>query len=57
MQHAQANQYLAIIQTDEEEITRDIVEYDALSASEAQAYAFDDLKDNQKVISVWLRIL
>ena len=52
-----ANQYLAIIQTDEEEITRDIVEYDALSASEAQAYAFDDLKDNQRVISVWLRIL
>jgi hypothetical protein len=57
MQHTPANQYIAIIQTDDEEMTRDIVEYDAFSASEAQAYAFDDLADNQRVVSIWLRIL
>ena len=57
MQHTPANSYMAIIQTDDDEITREIVEYDAFSASEAQAYAFDDLADNQRVISVWLRVL
>ena len=48
--------YLVQIETDNE-TNRQFVEYEAFSSSEAQAYAFDDLKDNQRVVSVWERVL
>lgn len=53
------NEYVAVIETENTngDITRDFVEYNAYSASEAQAYAFDDLSDNQRVISIWQRVL
>ena len=51
------NQYVAVIETDDDELNRDFVEYEAFSSSEAQAYAFDDLKENQRVVSVWQRVL
>lgn len=57
MQHPAVNQYIACIETNEDELKRDFFEYDALSASEAQAYAFDDLESNQRVVSIWLRVL
>lgn len=51
------NQYVAVIETDDDKLNRDFVEYEAYSASEAQAYAMDDLQDNQRVISIWQQIL
>ena len=53
------NEYLANIETEHAngDIVRDFVEYNALSSSEAQAYAFDELAENQRVISVWQRVL
>ena len=51
------NQYVAVIETADDELNRDFIEYDALSSSEAQAYAMDDLADDQRVISVWQRVL
>jgi hypothetical protein len=51
------SQYVAVIETADDELAREFVEYDAYSASEAQAYAFDDLTDDQRVVSVWQRIL
>jgi hypothetical protein len=50
------NQYAATIETDDDELHRETVEYDALSASEAQAYAMDDLQDNQRIVAIWQRI-
>lgn len=50
------NQYAATIETDDDELNRETVEYDALSASEAQAYAMDDLQDNQRIVAIWQRI-
>jgi N6-adenosine-specific RNA methylase IME4 len=50
------NQYAATIETDDDELNRETVEYDALSASEAQAYAMDDLQENQRIIAIWQRI-
>lgn len=52
-----AAQYVAVIETNGDELNRDFVEYDAFSASEAQAYAMDDLQDDQRVVSIWQRIL
>jgi hypothetical protein len=39
------NEYIATIETEHDngDIVRDFVEYNALSSSEAQAYAFDEL--------------
>lgn len=52
------NEYIVIVETEGDgEITREPIEYNAYSSSEAQAYAFDDLQDNQRVISVWQRVL
>lgn len=52
------NEYLVVIETDGDgEITREPIEYNAFSSSEAQAYAFDDLNENQRVVSVWQRVL
>jgi hypothetical protein len=53
------NEYIATIETEHDngDIARGFVEYNALSSSEAQAYAFDDLAENQRVISVWQRVL
>jgi hypothetical protein len=53
------NEYVAVIETEQAngDIEREFVEYEAFSSSEAQAYAMDDLQDNQRVISVWQRIL
>jgi hypothetical protein len=53
------NEYIVNIETEHDngDIARDLVEYNALSSSEAQAYAFDDLAENQRVISVWQRVL
>ena len=51
------NTYVAIIETEDDELNRDFVEYDAFSSSEAQAYAMDDLQDNQRVVSIWQRVL
>jgi hypothetical protein len=50
------NQYAATIETDDDELNRITIEYDALSASEAQAYAMDDLQDNQRIVAIWQRI-
>lgn len=52
-----AKQYVVVIETEGDELNREFVEYDAHSSSEAQAYAFDDLQDNQRVVSVWERVL
>lgn len=53
------NEYVAVIETEETngDVSREFVEYNAFSSSEAQAYAFDDLADNQRVVSVWQRVL
>jgi hypothetical protein len=52
------NEYVAVIETEGDgELHREYVEYNALSSSEAQAYAFDDLADNQRVVSIWQRVL
>lgn len=53
------NEYVAVIETEAPngDITREFVEYEAYSSSEAQAYAMDDLQDNQRVLSVWQRII
>lgn len=52
------NEYVAVVETaGDGELIREFVEYNALSSSEAQAYAFDDLKDDQRVVSVWQRVL
>lgn len=50
------NEYAATIETDEDELNRETVEYNAYSASEAQAYAMDDLNDNQRIVAIWQRI-
>jgi hypothetical protein len=50
------NQYVAVIETKDDELNREFIEYDAYSASEAQAYAFDDLTEDQRIVSVWQRI-
>lgn len=52
-------EYVAVIETEETngDVSREFVEYNAFSSSEAQAYAFDDLADNQRVVSVWQRVL
>jgi len=36
--------------------TRETVTYEAYSASEAQAYAMDDLEENQRIVAIWQRI-
>ena len=52
------NEYVAVIETEGDgELHREYVEYNALSSSEAQAYAFDDLADSQRVVSIWQRVL
>ena len=53
------NEYIVNIETEHDngDIVRDFIDYNALSSSEAQAYAFDDLAENQRVISVWQRVL
>ena len=52
------NEYVVVIETaGDGELTREFIEYNAFSSSEAQAYAFDDLADNQRVVSVWQRVL
>lgn len=52
------NEYMVVIETQGDSgATREPVEYNAFSSSEAQAYAFDDLEDNQRVVSVWQRVL
>lgn len=53
------NEYVAVIETEEVngDVSREFVEYNAFSSSEAQAYAFDDLAENQRVVSVWQRVL
>ena len=48
--------YIVQIETNDE-TNRQFVEYEALSSSEAQAYALDDLNDSQRVVSVWERVL
>ena len=52
------NEYVVVIETEGDgEVIREFIEYNAGSSSEAQAYAFDDLEDNQRVVSVWQRVL
>ena len=52
------NEYLVVIETEGDgERTREPVEYNAFSSSEAQAYAMDDLEENQRIVSVWQRVL
>ena len=52
------NEYLVVIETEGDgEITREPFEYNAFSSSEAQAYAMDDLEENQRIVSVWQRVL
>ena len=51
------NQYAATIETDDDEMRRETFEYEAFSASEAQAYAMDDLQDNQRIVAIWQRVL
>ena len=52
------NEYIVIVETEGDgEVTRDWYEINALSSSEAQAYAMDDAEDNQRIISVWQRVL
>jgi N6-adenosine-specific RNA methylase IME4 len=50
------NEYAATIEIDNDELNRQTIEYDALSASEAQAYAMDDLQENQRIVAIWQRI-
>ena len=52
------NEYIVIVETEGDgHVTREPVEINAFSSSEAQAYAADDLEENQRVISVWQRVL
>jgi hypothetical protein len=52
------NEYIVIVETEGDgEVTRDWHEISAYSSSEAQAYAMDDAEDNQRIISVWQRVL
>ena len=52
------NEYMVVIETEGDGyVTREPIEYNAFSSSEAQAYAFDNLEENQRVISVWQRVL
>lgn len=52
------NQYVVVVETQGDgEVTRDYVELEAYSASEAQAYAMDDITEDQRVHSVWQRVL
>ena len=51
------NQYAATIETDDDELSRETFEYEALSASEAQAYAMDDLQEDQRIVAIWQRVL
>ena len=53
------NEYVAVIETEEKngDIDREFVEFNAQSPSEAQAFAVDELADNQRVVSVWQRVL
>lgn len=51
------NSYIVEIETDDDPSNREFIEYEAFSASEAQAYAFDSLGDMQRIISVWQRVL
>lgn len=52
------NEYIVIIETEGDgETTRDWYEINAYSSSEAQAYAIDDIEENQRVVSVWQRVL
>lgn len=51
------NQYAATIETEDEELSRETFEYEALNASEAQAYAIEDLEDNQRVVAIWQRVI
>jgi hypothetical protein len=54
----QMNEYIVIVETEGDgEVTRDWHEISAYSSSEAQAYAMDDAEDNQRIISVWQRVL
>tara|TARA_R110000868_G_scaffold383532_1_gene650505 strand:- start:1107 stop:1280 length:174 start_codon:yes stop_codon:yes gene_type:complete len=53
MQH----QYAATIETGDDERIRETIEIEARSSSEAQAYAMDDLQDNQRLIAIWQRVL
>jgi hypothetical protein len=51
------NSYIVFFQLGEDDLTRDYVELDAYSSSEAEAYVLDDL-DNQdtNIISVWEKV-
>lgn len=53
------NEYVAVIETEEKsgDTYREFVEFNAQSPSEAQAFAVDELADNQRVVSVWQRVL
>lgn len=51
------NQYAATIETEDEELSRETFEYEALNASEAQAHAIEDLEDNQRVVAIWQRVI
>lgn len=49
-------EYAATVETGNDHTTRETVTYEAYSASEAQAYAMDDLQDNQRIVAIWQRI-
>jgi hypothetical protein len=49
-------EYAATIETGNDYATCETVTYEAYSASEAQAYAMDDLQDNQRIVAIWQRI-
>lgn len=51
------NTYIVVIQTNDDDIKTDFFEFQAHSSSEAQAYAMDDILENQIVLSVWQRVL
>lgn len=51
------NEYLVIVETEGDgEVTRDLIEYNAANPSEAQDFAFAELENNQRIISVWQRM-
>lgn len=52
-----ARQFVAVIETQDDKLNREYWEFDAHSSSEAQAYAMDELADNQRIVSVWERVL
>lgn len=51
------NQYAATIETDDDELSRETFEYEAIDANQAQAYAMDDLQENQRIVAIWQRVL